>query len=373
MTKASSSGSDLFVVRKSRLSRRLGRRRAEPRESSAAEWSETERQARTALFRETITEGVFDTLLQPIIDLKSGRAVGAEALARFRQTPLRPPNLWFAEAAELGLGVELEIAVMLRALEHLRRLPSGLYLSVNASVETIMSEQFQGAMADVPAERVVLELTEHTRVGNYERLDATLQHLRTRGVRLAVDDAGAGYASFRHVLNLRPDVIKLDIGLTRGIDHDPTRQALGKALLTFGLDAIKASIVAEGVETKGELDTLRIMGCPFGQGFYLGRPGRLRVSDSSTRASTVLWVPEAATAPTPSSNDDEGAASPGSSSASTTVAQVIEVEAPRRGDDKRETQADESRSERRAWRDSAEFLALAAEIQELQRNEALVG
>lgn len=367
-----SAGDDLVVARKARLVRRWGRRRAVGRHP--AEQAQLERELRTERIRHAISHGGMDTLLQPIIDLRSGRAVGAEALSRFRATPLRPPDAWFAEAASLGLGVELEMTAVGLALEQLHRLPPGLYLSLNASVETIMSEQFRRALADVPAERVVLELTEHTRVRDYGRLEETLRHLRACGIRLAVDDAGAGYASFRHVLNLHPDVIKLDIGLTRGIDRDPARQALGSALLTFGLNAINASIVAEGVETKGELDTLRSIGCPFGQGFYLGRPGRVRMGHAGARASAVLWLPEGATPTSGGGTREEQWSESGAST--TTVAQVVAIEGPA---ERRPASATEDDGPSRAGRpafDRSEMLTLAAEIRDLQRADepgALVG
>jgi EAL domain-containing protein (putative c-di-GMP-specific phosphodiesterase class I) len=201
--------------------------------------------------------------------------VGAEALARFTQQPIRSPDKWFAEAATLGLGVELELEALNSALQQLHRLPSGLYLSLNASVETIMSEQFRATLADVPAERIVLELTEHSPIADYPAFDQRTRVLRSEGVRLAVDDAGAGFSSFRHILDLQPDVIKLDFGLIHGIDSDLARQSLGRALLTFASETPGTTIVAEGIETEGELETLRALGCPSGQGFLLGRPCRL--------------------------------------------------------------------------------------------------
>jgi EAL domain-containing protein (putative c-di-GMP-specific phosphodiesterase class I) len=227
------------------------------------------------LIRSTIANRSLEIHFQPIIDLRSGSAVGTEALARFAQQPVRPPDAWFAQAASVGLGVELELTALDLALEQLQRLPSGLYLSLNASVEAISSEQFQQTLANVPAERIVLELTEHTPIVDYPAFEQTIRDLRSNGVRLAVDDAGAGFSSFRHILDLRPDVIKLDIGLIHGIDWDPSRQALGRALLTFALETQKTTIVAEGIETEGELETLRDLGCPSGQGFLLGRPRRL--------------------------------------------------------------------------------------------------
>ncbi len=240
-----------------------------------AEILEELREERADLIRAMIADREWETHFQPIVDLKSGDAIGTEALSRFSDRSVRAPNEWFAEAAEVGLGIDLEVAALDSALEQLPQLPSGLYLSLNASVETIMSDDFESRLDDVPAERIVLELTEHTEVTDYANFAQGLESLRSQGVRLAVDDTGAGFSSLQHVLNLRPDIIKLDVGLTRGIDRDPARRALGRALLTFGLDAYDASIVAEGIETEGELEVLRALGCPCGQGFYLGRPGRL--------------------------------------------------------------------------------------------------
>jgi EAL domain-containing protein (putative c-di-GMP-specific phosphodiesterase class I) len=237
--------------------------------------AEQELEERDRLIRLTIANRSLETHFQPIVNLRSGAAVGTEALSRFPHGPVRPPDVWFAEAASVGLGVELELIALDVALEQLDRLPSGVYLSLNASVETIVSEGFEATLAGAPAERIVLELTEHTPVNDYRAFALRIDELRSHGVRLAVDDAGSGFSSFSHILNLKPDIIKLDIALTRGIDKDPARQALGRALLNFGLEAYRTTIVAEGIETPGELETLRSLGCPSGQGFILGRPRRL--------------------------------------------------------------------------------------------------
>jgi len=274
---------DFFITKKGKLSRGSARDTVVPVHPSAQgraarharQEAERRREQSEELIRSTISHRTLETHFQPIVNLKSGGAVGTEALARFVQPPFRPPDVWFAEAASVGLGVELELIALELALEQLHRLPSGLYLSLNASVETILSEQFRSSLTGAPAERIVLELTEHTEVTDYLSFERSIQQLRSQGVRLAVDDAGAGFASFRHILNLQPDVIKLDIGLTRGIDSDPARRALGRALLSFGMDAYNASIVAEGIETKDEFNTLRALGFSAGQGFYLGRPSRL--------------------------------------------------------------------------------------------------
>ncbi len=267
---------DLFIARKGLLSRGRGRTISSARQSRHERFDE-ERQLdeRGKLIRATIANRSLETHFQPIVDLRSGTAVGSEALARFDKAPFQTPDLWFAEAADLGLGVELELTALAMALEQLHGLPANQYLSLNASVETILSERFRAVLSAVPAERIVLELTEHTPITDYDAFARSIHELRSNGVRLAVDDAGSGFSSFVHILNLKPDIIKLDIALTRGIDKDPARQALGRALLTFGLEAYRNTIVAEGIETEGELAMLRSLGCRIGQGFLLGRPRRM--------------------------------------------------------------------------------------------------
>jgi EAL domain-containing protein (putative c-di-GMP-specific phosphodiesterase class I) len=292
------SGGDLFLTRKGKLSR--GRGKASP-ERWAPPVPLTERQQadaarltedRREVILTTLANEGFEIVFQPIVDLRSGGVVGAEALTRFGTGAgtARPPDAWFAEAKEVGLGVELETAAIRSALDQLHRLPSGLYLSLNASPDTMMSEEFRAAVASAPAERVVLELTEHDSIDDYDLFEKIASELRSHGARLAIDDAGAGYSSLRHIINLHPDIIKLDIGLTRGIDGDPARRALGSAMLAFGLNAFDASIVAEGIETEGEFKTLRGLGYQFGQGFYLGRPGRLRLPRPQPDSVEHLWL-----------------------------------------------------------------------------------
>jgi len=222
-----------------------------------------------------VLEGEALTMVfQPIADLDTGRTVGVESLARFATEPLRPPDVWFDEAAEVGLGRDLELAAIRGALDQLAQLPPGMLLSLNASPATAMEPELLELLAAPVAPRVVLELTEHYRVPDYPALLSSLDALRGHGVRIAVDDAGAGYAGLQQILDLHPDLIKLDLMLTRGVDADPVRGALAAALVTFA-QKTGAVLIAEGIETPAELDTLRQLGVPWGQGYLLGRPGPL--------------------------------------------------------------------------------------------------
>ncbi len=230
-----------------------------------------ERRTRRAVIADVVRGGGPDIVLQPIVELAGRRVVGFEALARFPGLPHRGPEAWFAEAAEVGLGVELELSAIRAALRYLDDLPAGTHLSVNAGPATAACPELLELLDDVPPRRVVLELTEHVGVDDYSALTEALAGLRRRGLRLAVDDAGSGFASLRHVLNLAPDVIKLDGELVGGLDRDPARRALAGALLAFGAD-IGAEVVAEGIETARECAVLRGLGFRLGQGHHLGRP-----------------------------------------------------------------------------------------------------
>ncbi|RYZ12401.1 MAG: EAL domain-containing protein [Alphaproteobacteria bacterium] len=218
-----------------------------------------------------IANQAFHVRYQPIYRLNDETVAGFEALARFEAEPYRSPDKWFAEADEVGLGEELEIALARKALEALSEFPKDVLLSVNFSPATIMTSSFAQLFATLPLDRVVLEVTEHAAVANYTELSARLHPFRLRGLLLAVDDAGAGHSSFRHVLDLRPDTIKLDMSLTRNIDRDRGRQALASALSMFGR-AMGSQIVAEGVESEAELDALRRVGVTKVQGYLTGRP-----------------------------------------------------------------------------------------------------
>jgi EAL domain-containing protein (putative c-di-GMP-specific phosphodiesterase class I)/DNA-binding NarL/FixJ family response regulator len=213
-------------------------------------------------------------VFQPVARISSGAVVGYEALARFDLEPRRPPNEWFADAASVDLGAELELAAASAALSQLDAIPAAQFLTVNVSPATATNGSFAELVGRYRAERIVIEITEHTRIDDYAPLLRVLERLRSDGVRLAVDDAGSGFASLNHILKLRPDIIKLDITLTRDIDADPIRRALASSLVTFGYD-IGSTLIAEGIETAQELHALDELGVPFGQGYYIARPGDL--------------------------------------------------------------------------------------------------
>jgi EAL domain-containing protein (putative c-di-GMP-specific phosphodiesterase class I)/DNA-binding NarL/FixJ family response regulator len=228
--------------------------------------------AQSARIRDVLDNGRLSMVFQPIVDLEKDVVVGFEALARFPSAPDRPTETWFTEAAAVGLRLELELAAVEAALAILPEAPAEPYLSVNAMPETLASNGFADLLEAAPAHRLVVEITEHAPVRDYEALNRAMRRMRGRGIRLAVDDAGSGFSSLRHILHLAPDIIKIDNALTRNVYKDPARRALAAGLISFAAE-LGATIVAEGIQSRHELDALRDLGVRYGQGFYLGHPG----------------------------------------------------------------------------------------------------
>lgn len=218
-----------------------------------------------------LRDGSMATAFQPIYDLATGHVAGAEAPTRFEGG--HGPDVWFAQAATAGLAVEVELAAVEAALSAAVQLPEHLYVSVNASPATCLSPQLSRLLrkSPVPADRIVLELTEHSPVDDYTTLLNALAPLRNSGMRVAVDDAGAGHSSMLHIVRLAPEIIKLDREVIAGIDSNDLQKALGRAMVTFARD-IGATITAEGIETPSELAAVTDLRMTSAQGYFLSPP-----------------------------------------------------------------------------------------------------
>jgi EAL domain-containing protein (putative c-di-GMP-specific phosphodiesterase class I) len=194
-------------------------------------------------------------LLQPIVDIATGERVGAEALSRFPAVWNMAPDVVFAEAHRIGRGDDLEILALRAAAEHLDRVDG--YVSMNVSPGTA--------------------------------LRAALAPLRADGLRLAIDDVGAGFSSLRHIVLTAPDVIKLDRSIVTGVSADPVLRRLVRSLVEFarGCDS---RVVAEGVETVADADALLVAGVGYGQGWHYGRPGPPEVLSGSTLSSAGATI-----------------------------------------------------------------------------------
>jgi len=249
--------------------------------TSAAMGIERERVAAAALnairapIEAVMASGSVQIVYQPIWRLGEARPIGFEALARFpSQTPAQPgrsPDQWFNDAAIVGLAESLEVLAVEKALAALLLLPADVYLTVNVSPLTAHGAALHQVLRRHDLTRIVLEITEHEGVDDVVALRDALADLRERGMRLAVDDAGAGYSGLQQILQLQPDVIKLDRFFVSGIDTDPSRRALAAALAEFS-NQVGSTIVAEGVEVEAELATLEKLGFKIIQGYLLGRP-----------------------------------------------------------------------------------------------------
>jgi PAS domain S-box-containing protein len=220
-----------------------------------------------------IEEDAIDPVYQPIFELETERVIAYEALSRFPGDPSHGPDKWFAEAWDVGLGLPLELKAVSLAARALPHLPPDVDLCVNASPETISSRRFVSTFGSA-ADRVVVELTEHLDVRDYNGFASRLSPLRRAGGKIAIDDFGAGYASLRHILKVRPEWIKLDISLVERIHESTVAHALASSLVTFA-DEVGVRVIAEGIETVEELDALLEIGFRYGQGFYFGLPAPL--------------------------------------------------------------------------------------------------
>lgn len=234
-------------------------------------WLESEHRAEVARQRieRLIADRAFQIVFQPIFDIVGDVPVGYEALTRFEDGS--PPDRVFADAHAVGLGVALEMVCAAAALDEARGLPRGAWVSVNISPAALQAGTPElGAALRRRGRIVVLELTEHDEVRDYAALRRTLDGLGPK-VRLAVDDAGSGFASMRHVVELRPQFLKVDISLVGGVRRDVTRQAMIAGLVRFAQQA-RSAVIAEGIERRSDLQMLRQLGVQYGQGFLLGRP-----------------------------------------------------------------------------------------------------
>ena len=223
--------------------------------------------------------------LQPIVQIATGACTGLEALARF---PGHSPDVMFARADNAGLRQSLEALCLRQGLLRLPDLQPHQRLAVNVSPD-VACDLAQRVSPGLPLDRMILEITEHTAVASYDELREVLEPLRVRGLQLAVDDAGAGFASMRHILELKPDIIKIDRSLVAGLDTDAARRTIVTTFVLLALD-IGASVIAEGVEREPELRAVADLGVDAVQGYLIARPSTA-AADLSAWAGTGEPLP----------------------------------------------------------------------------------
>jgi EAL domain-containing protein (putative c-di-GMP-specific phosphodiesterase class I) len=219
-----------------------------------------------------IDAGGPQVVVQPIRRLVSSEVVGFEALSRFGHGSMTTAE-WFEDAHACGLGAELEIAALRGAVENAWPAIAGrgnAYIAINVSPSTLGHPDAIELLGQLPAERVVVELTEHELITDAEHLGA-LRRIRSAGMRIAVDDVGAGFAGLQRLLSLRPEIIKLDRSIVATIETDPSRRALTRALAGFA-EELGIALVAEGIERWSQTLSLCELGVAIGQGYLLGPP-----------------------------------------------------------------------------------------------------
>ncbi len=250
------------------------------------------------------------SVFQPILSLADARVAGYEGLSRFVAEPVRAPDRWFAEATRVGLGAEFQAAAIERVLgaAAASRLPDETFVSVNVSPRYLAHPAVAAAVSRADPSALVIELTEEETVDSYEDLRRAMAPYLERGVRFAVDDAGAGFASMRHITELGPAFVKLDANLVRGLHTHHARQAFLRALNGFTIE-IGAVLIAEGVEQTTDLALLTQMGFPvLAQGYAIARPGPPwpRVSTNARRAWLAASSGRTATQPAASAMPGHG-------------------------------------------------------------------
>ena len=237
--------------------------------------------------QDIILQEAFWAVYQPIVGLADRAAVSFEALTRFHDGS--PPDRRFIEAESVGLGLRLEVATLEMALKGLRWLPTGTAMTLNVSPALILEGRLLKRLLDPVRHGITLEITEHQQVKDYEALRQALEALPD-AAGLAIDDAGAGFASLRHVIELRPNYVKLDRGLIAGLDRDPARRAIVAGMVHFAQSA-GCALIAEGVETESEHETLLRLGVEFGQGYLYGRPEALAAAAPKPPSATTSKRP----------------------------------------------------------------------------------
>jgi EAL domain-containing protein (putative c-di-GMP-specific phosphodiesterase class I) len=238
--------------------------------------------------RDVIDNADVAIVFQPVIELATGALAGYEALTRFPD--LRPPNVWFDEAHRVGLGIELELFALTTVLASTPEHMDG-FLAVNVSPVVVASPGIHLCLASRPRGcDLVVELTEHDSIDDYQAIRSGIEQLRRSGARIAIDDVGSGYASLRHVVDLQPDIIKIDRSLVSFIDKDPARHGLAIAFNQLAV-SMGWTVVAEGIERPEELAVCSEIGISYGQGYLLARPAPLP-SQLGPQHSWVAWSEE---------------------------------------------------------------------------------
>ena len=231
------------------------------------------------------------SVFQPIVDVRRSRVVGYEALTRFTDpdAPRVGPDRWFAEAAAMGVGAELQARALREAFSHRSSMPKNCFLTVNVDPESLLEPAVRDELASQPVLKgVVVEFTEH-HLWDWNLIESSVQMLRSAGALIAIDDAGSGHSGLQQILRLRPSILKLDRSLIESIDRDEAKASLVEMMGVFA-GRVDAWILAEGVETAAEATRIADLDVPLAQGYFFGRPAPPWADLEPAAASTLRDV-----------------------------------------------------------------------------------
>ncbi len=260
---------------------RIVYRALEEASRSSMRGEDRRRGGNVAELRRILEEGDIEVVFQPIVHLEDSRIIGYEAFCRGpRDSALERPQALFDTSREVSAGLELDLLCQRRALEGARRMGPGVKLFLNALPASLLDPEFRDhLLRDLPqglpfkVEDIVIEIAERDAIGDYRQLESDLGELRTRGIRIGVDDVGTGSGSFQTIAEVRPDYIKVDGSLIRDIQHSLVKQEMLRSLSKVA-HSIEATLVAEGIESGEELAAIRECGVEYGQGFLFAIPRR---------------------------------------------------------------------------------------------------
>ena len=216
---------------------------------------------------------------QPIVSLKDGRIFGYEALTRISDKTVEfNTEQMFRIADKMNKLWELETLCRKKALKNAKFMNADNKLFLNVNPNIIHDAEFingftKGRLTKYGLDflDIVFEITERNAVIDKEAFLKSIDHYREQNFKIAIDDVGSGYSGLNAIYDIRPDIMKLDMSLTRNIDKDEIKQHLCKAMVEFGKNA-GIMVIAEGIETREELKTLIKINAEFGQGYFLGIP-----------------------------------------------------------------------------------------------------
>lgn len=212
-------------------------------------------------------------VFHPIVSMRERRALGFEALVRSTEPTLQHPEALLGTASLLGRSDELTRAIYTKIAEQAQRIPEDRLLFVNVHPPDLLDHSLHGIGSPLApfADRIVLEITERASIERMGDITSIVKNLRLLGYRLAVDDLGTGYAGLSSFTQLSPEIVKLDRSLVEGIDENPTKQRVVRAMLQLCED-LQMQAICEGIEKASERDALVAMGADLLQGYLFGLP-----------------------------------------------------------------------------------------------------